>query len=97
MEVKVEKTGITDIGKIEKILKDKGYNSIFTWKDGKGTFYNWHTHNYEEVRWVIDGSIIIGTEEGEFTLKAGDVMYIKPKTKHWAKTDTGVTYVCGSK
>ena len=97
MEVKIEKTKITDVKEIEKILKNKGYSSIFTWSDSKGTFYDWHTHTYEEVRWVIDGSITIGTENGEFILKAGDVMYIEPNTKHWAKTDTGVSYVCGSK
>jgi quercetin dioxygenase-like cupin family protein len=93
----VEKTGIKDITKIEEILKEKGYKSIFTWNDTKGTFYDWHFHSYEEVRWVIEGSITIGTEEGEFTLKPGDVLYIKPETKHWAKTDTGVTYICASK
>ncbi len=97
MEVKIEKTGITDAKEIEKILKEKGYHSIFTWSDGKGTFYDWHTHTYEEVRWITNGSITIGTKEGEFTLYPGDIMYIKPNTKHWAKTDTGVTYVCGSK
>ncbi len=94
---KVLQTGITDIQKIEEILKKEGYHSIFQWSDSPNTYYDWHTHPYQEVRWIISGSITIGTEDGEFNLKPGDVIFVSPGEKHWAKTDEGVTYICASK
>jgi quercetin dioxygenase-like cupin family protein len=46
---------------------------------------------------VYKGSIVIGTEEGTFELKEGDRLEIKAGTRHWARTQEGVCYVCGSK
>ena len=94
---KVEKTHITDPEQIEKILEARGYQSIFTWTDPAGTFYNWHTHPYEEVRWIVEGEITIGTEEGEIYLRPGDLLRIPSGTKHWARTEKGATYICASK
>ncbi len=93
----IKNTGITDVEQIKNTLKKEGYSDIFTWCDGAGSFYDWHTHPYREVRWVYEGEIVIGTEEGEIVLKAGDRLDLPPKTKHWAKTEKGVCYVCGSK
>ncbi|PMP62033.1 MAG: cupin domain-containing protein [Sulfurihydrogenibium sp.] len=81
---------------IEKLEK-MGYTDIYSWCDEPGTYYNWHTHNYDEVRLVYKGSITIGTEETVYHLKEGDILEVKAGTKHWAKTDTGVCYLCGSK
>ncbi|RMA97937.1 cupin domain-containing protein [Hydrogenothermus marinus] len=97
MDVQVVKTGITDIEKIKDILKKEGYHSIYSWTDSPNTFYDWHTHNYEEVRWVYKGKVKIGYETGEVILEPGDMLIIKPKTKHWAETTEGVSYICGSK
>jgi len=97
MSVKVVKTGLTDINQIKEILEKEGYVDIHTWCDSPGTFYNWHTHSYNEVRWVYEGSIVIGYEDGEIELKPGDRMEIVAGTKHWAKTDEGVCYICASR
>jgi len=95
--MKIENTDITNVSEIKQILEREGYSNIFTWCDGAGSFYDWHTHPYEEVRWVYEGEIVIGTEEGEIILKAGDRLDLPPGAKHWAKTEKGVCYVCGSK
>jgi len=96
-KITVIKTGITNIKDIQKILEEKKYRNIFVWSDSPGTFYDWHTHPYEEVRWVYRGTVKIGYEGGEIELKAGDMLLISPDTKHWAETITGVSYVCASR
>nr|WP_242462851.1 cupin domain-containing protein [Persephonella atlantica] len=96
-KMNIKQTEISDIKEIVKILEDEGYTNIFTWCDEAGSFYDWHTHPYQEVRWIYKGEIIMGTEEGEFLLKEGDRIDLPPGTRHWAKTDKGVCYVCGSK
>jgi quercetin dioxygenase-like cupin family protein len=78
-------------------LRKEGYKNLYTWCDPPGTFYDWHTHPEDEIRVVYKGSIVIGTEEGIFELKEGDRLEIKAGTRHWAKTQEGVCYVCGSK
>ena len=94
----VEKRGVTDREKVFEELQKMGYGNLYVWSDAPGTFYDWHTHPYDEVRWILEGEITIGTEEGTFTLKAGDVMRVPAGTRHWAQVgDSGVTYVCGTK
>ncbi|ACO04828.1 MAG TPA: cupin domain-containing protein [Persephonella sp.] len=95
--MKVLKTGIKDLEKIKEILTKEGYEDIFVWYDPAGSFYDWHTHPYQEVRWVIEGEIVMGTEDGDITLQAGDRLDLPAGTRHWAKTEKGVRYVCGSK
>jgi len=96
-KVIVRKTGITNVKEIKKILKIEGYSSIYSWTDYPGTKYDWHAHSYREVRWVYKGKVIIGYEGGEVILEPGDMLEIEAGTKHWAKTDEGVSYICGSK
>lgn len=95
--MKVVHTGITDPDKIKKVLEEEGYFNIFSWCDSPGSFYDWHTHPYEEVRWVYEGEVVMGTEYGEVILKPGDRLDLPAGTKHWAKSKNGVCYICGSK
>lgn len=88
---------MTDIEKAKEKLKSLGYKDIYLWQDPPGTFYDWHTHSEDEIRYIIEGEITIGTEEGIYHLKAGDFLEVKAGTKHWAKTEIGVKYLCGSK
>ncbi|MCX7760069.1 MAG: cupin domain-containing protein [Hydrogenothermaceae bacterium] len=78
-------------------LKSLGYSGIYKWCDPPGTYYDWHLHNEDEVRYILSGEITIGTEEKIYHLKEGDILEVKAKTKHWAKTEKGVCYLCGSK
>jgi quercetin dioxygenase-like cupin family protein len=91
-----EKTNIKDEETIKYILKQQGYD-VYTWQDSKSTYYPWHTHEDEEVRWVVSGEVEIGVEDKVFKLLPGDKVILAPNTPHWAKTDKGVRYVCGSK
>jgi len=94
--VKFRSTGIKDKERIYEILKKEGY-SVYEWYDAPGTYYPTHTHPNREIRWVIEGEVIIGTEGKEFVLKEGDMIELEPNTPHWAKTEKGVRYICGSK
>ncbi|RMH80613.1 MAG: cupin domain-containing protein [Acidobacteria bacterium] len=78
-------------------LRKMGYEGFYPWEDPPGTYYGWHTHTEDEVRLVLEGFITIGTEEGTYTLGPGDLLEVKAGTRHWAKTETGVKYLCASK
>jgi len=94
----VKRTGITNKEEIFRALREEGFTGLYLWHDPPGTHYDWHTHPSDEVRWIIEGEITIGTEEGVVTLKAGDRMDVPAGTRHWARVgDSGVTYVCGSR
>lgn len=96
MDVVITKTGIVDINMALSILDNDGYSNTFTWSDFPGTTYGWHTHNNDEIRWVIKGEIVIGYDDESIHLFPGDRIDIKGGTRHWAKTDEGVSYVCAS-
>ncbi|ADU96678.1 cupin domain-containing protein [Thermovibrio ammonificans] len=94
----VEKTGITDKEEVFRRLREEGYTNLYVWSDSPGTFYDWHTHPFNEVRWVLSGRITMGTREGVVTLGPGDRLEVPAGTEHWAEVGPeGVTYVCGSK
>ncbi len=94
----VKSTSITDRKEAEKLLRELGYGDIYLWRDPPGAFYDWHTHPFDEVRFVLEGEILIETEEGEFLLKAGDMIAVPAGTRHRARVGKeGVAYLCGSK
>lgn len=95
-KVIVESTNIKDVDTIKELLKQDGYD-VYTWYDPPGTYYSWHTHKDYEVRWIIEGEIEIGVKDKTFKLLPGDKIELSPEIPHWAKSDKGVKYVCGSK
>lgn len=80
-----------------KRLEELGYKNIYRWCDPPGTYYGWHSHQEDEVRFVISGEITIGTDEKVYHLKEGDMLEVRAGTLHWAKTEKGVCYLCGTK
>jgi len=96
-KVKVTHTGIKDPEKIIKILETEGAKNIFKWFDPPNTFYDWHSHNNYEIRWIYDGELEVGTDDGIFLLKPGDKLEIAKGIKHWAKSKNGVYYIAASK
>lgn len=78
-------------------LQQMGYTNIYRWCDPPGTYYDWHFHDDDEVRFVISGDITIWTEEKVYNLKEGDMLEVKAGIKHRAKTEQGVCYLCGSR
>ena len=92
------KTGLTkDKEEATAILREEGYANIYEWSDQPGSRYGWHTHPEDEVRWILSGSITIGTEETEHTLNPGERLNVPAETRHYAHTETGVTYLCASR
>lgn len=96
MAVDLKKGNSTNYNEVAQTLKKEGCFNIFKWSDPPGSEYGWHTHPHDEVRWVLKGSILIGTENGDLLLSAGDRLNVKADTKHWAKSGEGVTYVCAT-
>ena len=39
--------------------------------------------NSHEFAYVIEGEVVIGTDEGEKVVKAGELLYNKPRTPHY--------------
>ncbi len=93
----VKHTKIKDFDRIKSILEGEGFFNIFLWRDSKGTFYDTHTHPHYELRWVIEGSIIIRSGEKSYVLKPGDRFETEPLTPHSAEVLEEVVYVCASR
>ncbi|MFQ5432078.1 MAG: cupin domain-containing protein [Nitrospinota bacterium] len=96
MSVEVKRGNSKNYDEVVRTLNGEGCFNIFKWSDPPGSDYGWHTHPHDEVRWVLKGSILIGTDNGDVLLKAGDRLNVRADTRHWAKTVDGVTYVCAS-
>ena len=86
-----------DIKKLIKDLENEGYKNIFIWSDMKGTYYDWHTHPYEEIRIMIEGEMIINTKDNTYHLKKGDILKVKAGEEHNAEVLEDSKYICASK
>jgi len=78
-------------------LRRMGYENFYVWEDPPGTYYDWHMHGEDEARLILEGSITIGTEEKVYHLKEGELLEVPAGTRHWAKTEEGVKYLCASR
>ena len=94
---KVIHTGVIDEKKIVETLQKEGFHNIFKHKDYKGVSYPTHTHPYYEVRWILDGELVIEEGGKALHLKPGDRLESLPNTPHSAYAVTDVEYICGSK
>ncbi len=94
---KVIKTDITDEAIMKKTLQEEGFFNIFTWSDRAGTRYPEHTHPHYEVRWIVEGVLVIEENGQKIELHPGDRMESLPNTPHSAYCPTDVVYVCGSR
>jgi len=94
---KVIKTNLTDAEKIKKTLQKEGFFNIFLWSDPEGRVYPVHTHPHYEVRWIVEGVLLIVENGKEIELHPGDRLESLPNTPHSAYAKSDVTYVCGSR
>lgn len=88
---------MTYIQEAKRKLRELGYEGIYLWEDPPDTYYDWHTHPEDEVRFILEGSIVIGTDKEIYHLKAGDILEVPAGTRHWARTKEGVKYLCASR
>ncbi|MFN4320246.1 MAG: cupin domain-containing protein, partial [Aquificaceae bacterium] len=66
-----------DVERAKEKLRAIGYEDIYLWQDPPGTYYDWHTHPKDEVRYILEGEITIGTQKEIYHLKAGDLLEVK--------------------
>jgi len=86
-----------DIQKTIKNLEKDNYKNIFIWTDTKGTYYDWHSHPYDEIRIMIKGEMIINTKDNTYHLKRGDILKVAAGEEHNAKILEDCEYICASK
>ena len=56
----------------------------YSWSNGPGDRYGWHTHGYTKVLYCVSGSIVFHTREGDVELTPGDRLEVDPGTEHAA-------------
>lgn len=79
---------------LSKLLADEGLSS-YSWSNGPFDVYSPHSHNYDKVIYVVEGSITFGLPELnlKFTLAQGDRLDLPAGTVHDA-TVGSVGVVC---
>ena len=82
---------------IIKEFEKKGYKNIFVWSDSKGTYYDWHTHPYNEIRYMLKGKMIINTKDKSIELNPGDIAEVKAGEAHEAYVLEDCEYICATK
>ncbi|HEU5431365.1 MAG TPA: cupin domain-containing protein [Thermomicrobiales bacterium] len=63
--------------------------SIVRFDDGART--HWHVHPGEQILYVLEGQGRAGTDEAEFTIGPGDLVYAPPGERHWHGAAPGAT------
>jgi uncharacterized protein YjlB len=77
-----------------KLMADEGL-SPYSWSNGPFDVYAAHSHSYNKVIYVVEGSITFGLPEPgqQLTLKAGDRLDLPAGTVHDARVG-GQGVVC---
>ncbi len=68
------------------------------WRDRPSTFYENHTHPYQEVRWLAKGAMKFGVGGEEIIINARDRLDLPKNALHWAEVvgDCQVDYLSAS-
>lgn len=61
----------------------------YSWGNGPGDTYGWHTHGHTKVLYCVTGSIVFHTREGDLALEPGDRLEVDPGTEHAATVGDG--------
>ncbi len=61
----------------------------YSWGNGPGERYGWHTHGYTKVLYCVTGSIVFHTRDGDVALEPGDRLEVDPGTEHAATVGAG--------
>jgi mannose-6-phosphate isomerase-like protein (cupin superfamily) len=77
-----------------QLMTDEGLNP-YSWSNGPFDVYSAHSHSYNKVIYVVQGTITFGLPElrKQFTLKAGDRLDLPAGTVHDAQVG-GQGVVC---
>ncbi len=93
-----KKQGEPNLDVIRNLVADEGLR-CYTWSDAPGKYYPEHTHNEDEMRGIVQGSLVVGIDGKEIKLKAGDRIELPAGTPHWAQVseDGPIIYLCATK
>lgn len=75
-----------DEAELRKRLSEEGL-SAYLWSNGPGYVYAGHTHSYDKVIYIVQGSIIweVGGEGLQVETRAGDRIELPQGTLHAAR------------
>lgn len=77
--------------------KDKAPNfAMRMFEVEPGGFTPYHSHSWEHENFIVEGTGVLVTEDGELPFKQGDVIFIDPFMKHNYKNtgDTTLKFLC---
>lgn len=74
---------IPNQSKLWQLMSDEGLNP-YAWSNGPHDVYSAHSHSYNKVIYVVEGSITFGLPEfgQQLTMKAGDRLDLPAGTVH---------------
>ncbi|MCQ3936819.1 MAG: cupin [Chloroflexi bacterium] len=84
---------------LRQLMTNEGLDP-YSWSNGPGDVYSAHSHSYDKVIYVVQGSITFGLPElnQSLTLKAGDRLDLPAGVVHNAKVGSeGVVCLEGHK
>jgi len=73
MAARIEKSDVQppDRERIEARYAEEGLRP-YSWGNGPGDRYGWHSHGYTKVLYCVTGSIVFHTHDGDLALEPGD-------------------------
>lgn len=82
---------------LEAILRQEGYLP-FRMVDPPCTYYHTRSRSGIEIRWVLEGQLLIGLEDQEIVLSSGDRIDLPAGTKHYMRvlSEDGAVYLLAS-
>ncbi len=75
---------IRDRADADRAFTEEGCSSPRLWGNGPGDTYGRHVHGYHKVLFLLTGSILFHTDDGDVELLAGDRLDLEPGTEHSA-------------
>lgn len=92
-----QKRSPPSVPELKRLLAGEGLD-FYEWKDDPGTRYGEHTHSYDEIRWVVTGTLCLTVSGKRYLLGPGDRLDLPANTSHSAEVvgNEAVTYLCAS-
>lgn len=82
--VHIAKSKKPTLEELAAILEQEGLQWEL-YSDKPGTKYGRHKHDFDDFIVVVQGQMKLGTDQGQWILKAGDRIDLPKNTVHWAE------------
>lgn len=87
-----QETGPPDVGRLRSLLEREGY-TVSECTDAPGAVYESHSHEDDQVHWIISGEAEFEVEGEKYHLGPGDRDFLPANTDHAAAV-LGTEPVC---